>query len=143
MQDHLLEHLGMVVSGADTAFRERWQQEPAILATADIANSTKHFVLRHPKSKQPRAVPTKSVKRGSSKYVDIYEDQQGNYQAKFVSIPDYYVRLSDGSRHNLHSFMEAVLAFWRNELALYGLRIKRQSFKNLSGYADDAKPIEQ
>lgn len=142
MQDHLLEHLGKVEAGTDKKFRERWQQEPAILATADIANSTKHFVLRHTRNKQPRSAPTISVRRGNSQYVDIYEDRHGNYYSKFVSIQDYYVRLSDGSRHNLCSFMEAVLAFWRKEFALHGVRTSKQSFKKLSGYGEDAKPME-
>jgi hypothetical protein len=143
MQDHLLEHLGQVQAGTGNAFRVRWQKEPAILAAADIANSTKHFVLRDKKTKQTRSPQTKNVSRGSSEYVDIYEDRHGNYHAQLVSVPDYYVRLSDGSRHNLHGFMEAVLAFWRNELALHGVRVRRQRFENLSGSRNDAKFIEQ
>jgi len=142
MQDHLLEHLGQVQTGTDKAFRDRWQEEPAILAAADIANSTKHFVLRNTRTKQPRSPQTKSVSRGSSEYVDIYEDRHGNYHAELVSIPDYYVRLSDGSRHNLHGFMEAVLVFWRSELALHGVRVSRQRFENLSGARNDARSIK-
>jgi hypothetical protein len=49
MQDHLLEHLGQVQAGTVKEFRERWQKESAILAAADNANSTKHFVLRDKK----------------------------------------------------------------------------------------------
>lgn len=142
MQDHLLEHLGHVQAGTDNAFRNRWKEEPAVLAAADIANSTKHFVLRDKKTKQPRSPKTKNVSRGSSEYVEIYEDRHGNYHAQLVSLPDYYVRLSDGSRHNLHGFMEAMLAFWRNELALHGVRVRRQRFEHLSGSRNDAKFIE-
>ncbi len=139
MQDHLLEYLGAVVVGGEKAFKKRWRLEPTVQATADIANESKHFILRDRRSKKPRDVQTKGVRRGKSEYVDIYEANDGSCYTNLVSIPDYFVRLSDGSRHDLHSFMKAVLNFGDKSL-LQGLKSRRQTFESLSGYANTDKP---
>lgn len=141
IQDHLLEHLNLIgppgsVESSNTAksFRERWSENPSIQAAADIANTTKHFVLREQKKKTVRVAPTKGVRRGRSTYVDIFEMQDGTLTANPVSVPDYFVKLSDGTTQELYVFTESVLAFWKSELRQNGVRIRRQAFKSLSGH---------
>lgn len=112
MKDHLLEHLGRTGKPDPRSLHQRWKQYPSIVAAGEIANSVKHFVLRDRKSKHPITPETKAVRPGRSRYVDVYQLPSGELTTKEVCIPDYFVRLSDGTRHDLYSFMQEVLGFW-------------------------------
>lgn len=133
MKDHLLEQLKITGTPDANLLHGRWKQHPAIVAAADIANSTKHFVLRDRRTQQPITPRTKGVRAGRSRYLDFYQLPNGDLTTKEVHIPDYFVRLSDGTRQDLYSFMHEVLVFWRLELQSHGVALRRQSFTSLSG----------
>ncbi len=135
MKDHLLEHL---VAPAPRTLHQRWNQHPSIVAAGEIANSAKHFVLRDRKSKDPITPKTKAVRPGRSRYLDVYQLPNGELTTKEVRIPDYFVRLSDGTRHDMYSFMNEVLVFWKQELQSHGLTLRRQSFASLSGKQEES-----
>jgi hypothetical protein len=134
MRDHLLEHLNKVGTTDAKVLIDRWKQSPAIVAAADIANSQKHFVLRNRKS-EPIPPSTKGVHAGTSRYLDVYELPNGELAIKEARVPDYFVRLSDGTKHELCSFMHEVLVFWKQELQHHDVKLRRQSFASLSGKA--------
>jgi hypothetical protein len=133
MKDHLLEHLRSTGTPDPSSLHQRWNQYPSIVAAGDIANSAKHFVLRDRKTKQPITPQTKAVRPGRSRYLDFYQLPSGELTTQEVHIPDYFVRLSNGTRHDLYSFMHEVLVFWKQELQSHGIRLSRQSFASLSG----------
>ena len=133
MKDHLLEHLRVTENHKRGLLYERWKLHPAIVSASEIANSAKHFVLRDRKTQKIITPKTKCVRFGFSPYCDIYQLPNGDIAFKEVRIPDYFVRLSDGSKHDLNSFMHEVLIFWKSELQSHGVNMRQQSFAGLSG----------
>jgi hypothetical protein len=135
MRDHLSEHLGIVGDEARSeSYTGRWKERPELQAAADIANAAKHFVLRDPRTRKLRKPPTKSVRKSSNTYVDIYLRADGNaMELRRVEIPDYFVRTSDGHTYCMYSFMQAVVDFWKDELATNRMPTRRQPLRSLIG----------
>jgi len=134
MQDYFLESLKKVAQVDRQPHFDTWKQEPLLVAVKEIANSSKHFVLREHDG-TPKSIATKRVRRRKDQFMDLYSDASGRIHALPVTAPYISVTLSDGSKHALHIFTTDVLNYWRKYLAEYGIRIRRQSFAQMSGGA--------
>src|SRR5436309_448515 len=62
MRDYTLEHLKKTTPAQKRPYYANWSGVPALVAAAEIANSTKHFVLRDRATGQPASVKTRSVR---------------------------------------------------------------------------------
>lgn len=133
MRDYFLEHLGKIQKSDRQPFEDQWATEPLLVAAADIANSTKHFVLRCQRTRLPRTPATKRVSLRKSNFVDLYMNDRGELKAVPITAPDVSITVSDGRKFHLYAFMSGILTFWRSFLAGYGIRIRRQSIARLIG----------
>ncbi|WP_156902434.1 hypothetical protein [Desulfomicrobium escambiense] len=133
IQDYILEHINKIQKSEADSQKEIWNGNPIIKAVVEISNSSKHFKIRNVKTKKPRQVTTKNVKKTKSKFVEIRESSDGTIWTNIEEVNDYSVHISDGSRHNLDEFMKSVLAFWKAELKSHGVIIRRQSCASLIG----------
>ena len=133
MRDYFLERMGKVSDADRQPYQDIWVKEPLLVAAAEIANSTKHFVLRDRKTRAPRPSKTKRVRLGRSNFADVYVSADGRAVVVRQSAPDIFVVLSDNTRHELYSFMTAVLKYWEAYLKANGIRVRRQPFAKLRG----------
>ena len=126
LRDYFLNESGISSRSDRKEFHDRWNKCQVLVATKEIANSSKHFTLR-------RARKTKRVRAGTSEFLDVYIDGEGEAFFKDVTAPDYFVTLADGSRHDLYAFMDVVLQSWREFLKAHGIRVRRQPLSRLLG----------
>ena len=133
MRDYCHEHLGLITKQQRKLQEHAWRQLPRLVTTFEIANSTKHFVLREPHSGTPRSIQTRTVRGKNAKFIDIYMSASGEVKVIPVVRQEITITLSDGTRLDLHDFTRDVLAYWRSYLSSLGIKVRRQSFDSLSG----------
>jgi hypothetical protein len=133
MRDYTLEHLGMFTHSQQQPYHDAWSKVPALVAAAEIANTSKHFVLRDRGTGKPKTVKTRTLRMRKARFVDVYFNEAGEPTLKEVERTDVSVTLSDGQILELYSFTEEVFAYWKAYLAGLGFRVRRQPFSQLSG----------
>jgi hypothetical protein len=130
MRDYCLEYLGAITKAQRQPHYDAWSKVPLLVAAAEIGNSAKHFVLRDPTgSKKP--VKTRGARMKPMGFVDVYEDTSGQFHVVPITRTEVMVTLSDGTKLQLYSFTEGLLAYWKQYLSSIGVRIRRQPFKSL------------
>ena len=132
MRDYCHEQAGRTNKDQRKVDEGLWWANPLLAATFEVANSTKHFVLRDVKTGIQRPPKTKSVRLGPSKFADIYVNNEGKYHAVLVERTEVRVTLSDGKRYELYKFSDEVLSYWWNYLKLSGNTIRQQSASQLA-----------
>lgn len=133
MRDYTLEHLQKLTPADKQPFYDAWSKVPALVGAAEIANATKHFVLRERRSGKPATVKTKAVRMRKSRFVDVYANAAGDTEAVSTFRTEVFVTLSDGHVLELYAFTEEILRYWKTFLTSYGLKVRRQSFTQLVG----------
>jgi hypothetical protein len=118
-----------------TPFHDLWAKEPLLVAVADIANSTKHFTLRDPRTRLPPIPKTKRVRLKKARFSDLYVSSDGRTLVVPALAPDAVITLSDNNKHDLYGFMAGVLDYWRHFLGSQGIRVRRQASAKLRGSA--------
>jgi hypothetical protein len=136
LRDFLLERLGKVMRADQQRFNEKWSNHPILAAIGDIANSAKHFQLRHPATRLPKAPKTKGVRAGRTTHVNVYMSGAGGvHLITDPRVPTYYITLDGGAKFELSAFIEEAAKYWRAELKREGIKLRRQSFRRLAGVA--------
>ena len=133
MRDYFLERLG----GSPQAdhLKDSWTRKPELVAVADIANSAKHFTLRHTKSGAPRKPMTREVRTARHTMVDLYVSAQGGLVSrKRRGVPTLTITPYDGHPMMLYTFMKRVLSYWESCLCAHGIRLRKQSRRQLNGF---------
>jgi len=138
MRDYFLERIGKTARSERREYHEEWRNHPLLIAVGEIANSSKHFVLRYP-SGLPKAPKTRNVSARKSSVIDIYAASDGRLVIKRRPAPTIEVTLEDGRRFALHAFMRDVLAFWREFLPAHSIKVGRQSLAQLQGRTSKSK----
>ena len=133
MRDYVLEYLGKVVRADKKPYFHSWAKIPALVAAAEIANSSKHFVLRDPSTGKPKTLATRTVRMRKSSFVDIYVNAAGQHKTVAVTRTEVSITLSDGQVLELSAFSDDIFRYWKNYLASVGVTVRRQSFAQLSG----------
>ena len=133
MRDYTLEHLGMVTQSQQQPYHDEWSKIPALVATAEIANTSKHFVLRDRGTRKPKTVKTRALRMKKARFVDVYVNDAGEHTFEEVNRTEVSVTLSDGHILELYSFTAEVRTYWKTYLAKLGFQVRRQPFAQLSG----------
>ena len=133
MRDYTLEHLSKLSRADQQPYYDIWAKVPALAAAAEIANSSKHFVLRDPGTGLPRNVKTRAVRMTKAAFTDIYANTAGELKAVRSHRTEVSVTLSDGKILELYAFTDEVLKYWQSYLASLGFRVRSQPFAQLSG----------
>ena len=133
MRDYTLEHLNKVSQGQQKPYYDVWAKIPTLVAAAEIANSSKHFVLRDRSTGRPRSVKTRAVRMRKASFVDIYTNAAGDIKAVRAERTEVSVTLSDGKVLELYGFTHEILKYWKSFLASLGLKVRRQPFARLAG----------
>lgn len=119
--------------GQKKTFFDNWNQHPALVACLEIANLSKHLILRNGKSPK-----TQSVSHGVSSVVEFFEDTEGNISRTLRNdYPDYEIILSDGASMNVYEFTESVIQFWKKFFVEHSIAYRQQSNEELLGVHAD------
>lgn len=133
MRDYTLEYLQKTSELDRQPYFAMWAKPPSLVAAVEIANSSKHFVLRDRRTGVPRPVKTRTVRMKKATFFDIYANDIGELKAVQTRRTEVAVTLSDGTHLELYAFTSEVLNYWRVYLASLGLKVRRQPFAQLSG----------
>lgn len=133
MRDYVLERLNKLTQAEQQPYYDIWTKIPALVAAAEIANSSKHFVLRNPKTGRPKGIKTRGVRMKKSNFVDLYSNSAGDIKAVSAVRTEVSVTLSDGKILELYAFTEEILKYWKSYLTSLGIKIRRQPFGQLAG----------
>jgi len=133
MRDYTLEHLNKVTQAQQSPYYDAWAKIPMLVAAADIANSSKHFVLRDRSTGQPKSVKTRAVRMKKSAFVDIYTNAAGEIKMVRADSTEVSVTLSDGKVLELYAFTHEILKYWKSFLASQGVKVRRQPFAQVAG----------
>lgn len=125
MRDYCLEHLGKTLRQDKQPLYDTWDKVSALVAAKEIANSSKHFVLR-------LAPKTRTVRLKKTDFIDIYSDSSGRGILVPSSRTEVSVTLSDKRILGLYAFTDEVIKYWRNYLASIGVKLRRQPLGQLA-----------
>ena len=125
MRDFCLEYLNQGTKGQQQPFHTLWNQQSFLVATKEIANSSKHFVLRSRTTGAVTSPATKAVRPGKARYIDVYRTPDEKLRLVPVRRAELTIHLSDGTRLPLYQFTGEVLKYWRSYLAGIGIKVRR------------------
>jgi hypothetical protein len=112
-------------------YYQSWSREPQLVAVKEIANLSKHFLLRDPRSGELQTPKTKHLVHKKSGRFAVYVTQSG----AFTHIPeparDISITTSDGVQNWLWEFQVDVLDYWREFLRRNGIRVYRQTVEQM------------
>ncbi|MDO9191521.1 MAG: hypothetical protein Q7U12_01330 [Undibacterium sp.] len=135
VKDHFFEVKSITDAEEKKPFYELWGKVPELVAATEIANSTKHFVLRETRNPQTIKIPkTKSVLSSTSGIIHVFTNAEGEYQLEDEpDAPDFSVELSDERTLGLYEFMDIISKYWRAFLIDHGIPLTKQSIADLHG----------
>jgi len=134
MRDYVLEELNKVTDADKRPYYDDWNRRPYLVAAAEIANSSKHFVLRNRTTNQPRDIKTRGVREKRSAFIDVYANSAGSIKAIKAFRTEIRVTLSDGKILELYAFTQEILRYWNSFLTSQGIKVRRQPFGQLAGW---------
>lgn len=133
MRDYAFEHLNLVTAAQKQPYYDAWCRIPALVAAAEVANSSKHFTLRSRSTGLPVTPKTKTVRFKRSAFVDVYANATGETKMVETRRTEVSITLANGKRLELHAFTDEVLKYWKIQLTSLGFKVRRQSFALLAG----------
>lgn len=133
MRDYVLEQLNKATEAQRKPYYDAWAKIPALVAAAEIANSSKHFVLRDRRTGQLKDTKTRGVRMKKTTVIKLYSNSAGDIKAVEVERTDVSVTLSDGKILELYAFTEEILKYWKTFLSSQGIKVRRQPFAQLAG----------
>ncbi|MDN7819865.1 hypothetical protein [Burkholderia vietnamiensis] len=133
MRDYVLEYLGKIKRKDQQPFHDEWSKIPALVAVKDIANCSKHFVLRDRKTTNRNPPSNMAVRPRRSKFVDVYSNGKGKFEFVEVDKPDISIKLSDDTVLLLHELTHEIMSYWREYLSRLGITVRRQPVSQLIG----------
>jgi len=123
MRDYALERLGKIQREDRQPFFEEWNAIPSLVAAHEIANTSKHFALRDPRTKSVKPAKTRNVLHHTARFIEVYEDKDGGYHWADAEHPTISVVLSDGATMQLHDFTRTVIEYWREFLLKHAIHV--------------------
>ena len=110
MKDFFFEEMGLISEADRLPFRTKWNDDSLLVAATEIANASKHLVLRKGTHKDIQKPKTKGVMHGEGDFVRLY-DTNGGVKEELVSLPELFVDLED-SQVPLYEFVWHVEHYW-------------------------------
>lgn len=124
LRDYFFHDRGIRSKAEKDRFHKLWNAVPELLAAAEIANTSKHFVLDRPNR-------TLATAPGRSKVVRYYELPGGRIVHRGEEMHDVEISLSDGTKMMMYEFTRSVIDCWFRHLTCHGIAVYRQSDDDL------------
>ncbi len=127
MKDYFFEHKEIEDK---ERYRRKWNEDECLLAATEIANTSKHLMLRDQGTGEPKEVKTKTVEPTKSDFVDIYIGEDG-LREEFVTRSDLMIILENGGEFSLHEFTDHVRDYWATFLRFESIEVRQQTVSEL------------
>ena len=129
LRDYYLEFADVSPGPQRGPYHAQWDRDTMNVAVKEIANLAKHFVLRESRSKvSPK---TRRLAHTPSTVGDLFVRPDKNIEIIPRPARNIFVTTEDGVTHELWTFQVDVLEYWRDYLRTNGVRVRRESLKNL------------
>jgi len=122
MKDYFFEARKIAERADKRPYREKWDEDTILLAATEIANASKHFILRDRNTGDPKEAKTNNVKRTKREAVVFQatlSDEKFDFQEKFVTKPDLIIDLGNGEKWDLWNFTHHIIGYWAKCLRSY------------------------
>lgn len=129
LRDYVLHYLKKKTEQEKQPYYLKWSKVSCLIAVRDIANISKHFVLKYKQK-------TKAVKKSNSNVISIFIDSNGKIKNIKENVPDYKIIWEDGRESHLYKFTQEVIDFWKKYLADIGVNYIAQEEKTFFGYKE-------
>ncbi len=110
MKDYFFEESNIYDKELREQYFVEWNNDQFLIACREIANSSKHLVLRD-REGEPVNIRTKEVYLGESDFV-LLRSENGELKESFVVGNDIFVVLTDNHRVTLYEFTTHVEHYW-------------------------------
>ena len=130
MKDHFFERKQIIKHPEKNPYYDKWKEDEFLVAAFEIANTTKHFTLREPKSREPKELKTQKVEPTNSWFVNVYVGQDG-LSEKFVQKPDLIITLETEEEFELYQFTSHVIEYWATFLRSESINVREQPVSEL------------
>ncbi len=130
MKDYFFEHKGIIEKSVQRLYRDKWNKDKFLVSASEIANTSKHFTLRDPRTGKLKEVKTKTVEQRNSGFVEVWIGN-GTTWDKFVELPDLIVTLENGGEFALHEFTGHARDYWVTFLRSESIEVRQQTVSEL------------
>jgi len=136
MKDHFFELKNIIASSEKNEYHQKWNKIPELVASTEIANSAKHFLLRENRNREVmKIVRTRSVQQAVSGVAHIFVTSSGEHKILIEpEAPDYKIELLDGRLQGLYEFMDYTTRYWQAFLVEQNVLPVKQSDEELIGF---------
>ena len=110
MKDYFFEEMDLITDSTKQPFRTEWNKDGLLFAASEIANASKHLVLRKGTRKEIQQPKTKGVVQGEDDFVRLYKTN-GGIKEELVSLPELFVVVEEAAVP-LYEFVDHVEHFW-------------------------------
>ena len=115
MKDYFFEAIKVVEDADKQPYREKWNKDKILLAATEIANASKHFILRDRKTGDLKGVKTNNVEP-TTREAEVFQltvsDEKIAFQEKSVTKPDLIIELENGEKWDLWNFKAHIIDYW-------------------------------
>jgi hypothetical protein len=135
LKDYFFEWKGLLAGDPKRKpYYSAWDAIPELVAAAEIANTTKHFVLREKRTNLPKSTKTSKVRNSVSMVAEVYVTESGELKVvKNTRAPSITIELGARQKFRLYDFMDTLVKFWETFLRNEGIKIKKQRPKVFYG----------
>ncbi len=131
MRDYFFERKEIKEKSDQNCYHAEWNKDKYLLAASEIANTSKHFALRDPRTGKLKKVKTQAVEPTKSGFLKIPFDVEkgGPWE---VTEPDLIIILEDGEELKLYQFIGHVTEYWETYLKSKAIEVQRSKFIKVS-----------
>jgi hypothetical protein len=122
LRDHMWEHVNAVEENTKDKYRNKWGMTDEVQAAYDIANTLKHFTLRHRGSNTRRIANTRNVVTEQSNLSYHYVDRPPDR----YKVDSFIIQLKTGESFEMWDFFEAVSQYWESVFAKEGIELSKK-----------------
>ncbi len=119
MKDFFFEEMNITSETDKLPYRTKWNEDSLLIAASEIANTSKHLVLRKSTRNEIQQAKTKGVVQGEGSFVRLYTTN-GGIKEELVSLPELFVVL-DEDFVPLFEFVDHVQQYWHLVLESHDL----------------------
>ena len=130
MKDFFFEHKRIFADLNRYPYRKKWNENKLLVAVSEIANSSKHFILRGRETSERRKLKTRQVRKSKSPFVELYIGD-GKLFKQMVELPDVIVTLENGDEVDLYEFTKYIAEYWQNFLTSEDIPVRQQEVSEL------------
>lgn len=132
VKDFIFEYFHIVDDKEKQSYYDEWNKSPELIAATEIANTSKHCVLRD-KNKKIRGAKTRAINKSTSEVINVYENREGKIFTEKKDKLDYEIQLENGNTLKAWEFTMSVVDYWQKYFQKHSIPSQKQTDAELYG----------